>query len=250
MSHPRSSSMQRGEAGRSPSRAGRVRNVGWAFVVVAMVACSSRSGVAQSSDPRDPFYNAAVDGTHQDGTLGTTAGFWQQLRDASASRALTQITGPGDGNIWTTINGVQYIQMSTIIDATSAAFFAGKNPGERITAPIPAGQPGDVFDIDGIWLTPGNDLMWGKPGCVLSAAYMDDLRRIGSVIGQAEEIAVPWLLVHGNADTLVTAQDSRDALAQARGPKKLVELDGCDHVWEPGFTPQMVATVLAWCVKT
>ena len=158
MSHPRSSSMQRGEAGRSPSRAGRVRNVGWAFVVVAMVACSSRSGVAQSSDPRDPFYNAAVDGTHQDGTLGTTAGFWQQLRDASASRALTQITGPGDGNIWTTINGVQYIQMSTIIDATSAAFFAGKNPGELITAPIPAGQPGDVFDIDGIWLTPGNDL--------------------------------------------------------------------------------------------
>ena len=98
-------------------------------------------------------------------------------------------------------------------------------------------------------LTPGNDLMWGKPGCVLSAAYMDDLRRIGSVIRQAEEIAVPWLLVHGNADTLVTAQDSRDALAQARGPKKLVELDGCDHVWEPGFTPRMVETVVAWCAK-
>ena len=146
-----------------------------AFVVVVS---ASRSGVAQSSDPRDPLYNAAVDGTHEDGTLGTTSGFWQQLRDSSASRALTQIVGPGDGNIWTTIAGVQYVQMSTIIDATSAAFFAGRNPGELITAPIPSGQPGDVFDIDGIWLTPGNDLTnyllarrseWG-PGTGTTAA--------------------------------------------------------------------------------
>ena len=146
-----------------------------AFVVVVS---ASRSGDAQSSDPRDPLYNAAVDGTHEDGTLGTTSGFWQQLRDSSASRALTQIVGPGDGNIWTTIAGVQYVQMSTIIDATSAAFFAGRNPGELITAPIPSGQPGDVFDIDGIWLTPGNDLTnyllarrneWG-PGTGTTAA--------------------------------------------------------------------------------
>jgi pimeloyl-ACP methyl ester carboxylesterase len=99
-------------------------------------------------------------------------------------------------------------------------------------------------------LTPGRDLMWGKPGCVLSPAYMDDLRRIGSVVGQAAEIAVPWLLVHGNADTLVPLQDSRDALARARALTELVELDGCDHVSEPGFIPRMVATVVAWCVKT
>ena len=99
-------------------------------------------------------------------------------------------------------------------------------------------------------LTPGRDLMWGKPGCVLSPAYMDDLCRIGSVVGQAAEIAVPWLLVHGNADTLVPLQDSRDALALARGPTELVELDGCDHIWEPGFIPRMVATVVAWCAKT
>ena len=99
-------------------------------------------------------------------------------------------------------------------------------------------------------LTPGRDLMWGKPGCVLSPAYMDDLCRLGSVVGQAAKIAVPWLLVHGNADTLVPLQDSRDALALARGPTELVELDGCDHIWEPGFIPRMVATVVAWCAKT
>jgi len=39
-------------------------------------------------------------------------------------------------------------------------------------------------------------------------------------------------------------------LALARGPTELVELDGCDHIWEPGFIPRMVATVVAWCAKT
>ena len=39
-------------------------------------------------------------------------------------------------------------------------------------------------------LTPERALIWGKPGCVLSPAYMDDLRRIGSVVDRAEDIAV------------------------------------------------------------
>ncbi len=150
--------MHGGRNGRSPLWAGPVATVGWGLVVVALVVCSARIGGAQFTDPRDRLYDAAVDGTHQDGTLGTSSGFWQQLREASASRTLTQITGPGDGNIWTTIEGVPYVQMSTLVDATSAAFFVGKNPGDVITAPIPSGPPGDVFDIDGIWLTAGNDL--------------------------------------------------------------------------------------------
>lgn len=97
-------------------------------------------------------------------------------------------------------------------------------------------------------LTPGRDLMWGKPGCVLSAAYMADLRAIGTVVDCADKISVPWLLVHGVADAVVPISHSRDIVARAREPKQLVEIPGCDHIWEPGFTPQMVETVVRWCV--
>jgi fermentation-respiration switch protein FrsA (DUF1100 family) len=96
-------------------------------------------------------------------------------------------------------------------------------------------------------LTPGTGLMFGKPGCVLSPAYIDDLTKIGSVIRQADDVTVPWLFVHGTRDALVPIQDTHDAYARARAPKRLVVLDEGDHVFEPGLTPRMVEAVAHWC---
>lgn len=98
-------------------------------------------------------------------------------------------------------------------------------------------------------LTPGADLMWGKPGCLLSQAYMDDLRQIDTVVDEAARVAVPWLFVHGTADDLVPIRDTHDAYARARAPRDLVELDGADHVFEAGFTPAMVDAVVSWCTE-
>ena len=96
-------------------------------------------------------------------------------------------------------------------------------------------------------LVPGAGLMFDKPGCVLSQAYLDDLRAIGSVIDQAAEIDVPWLFVHGARDALVPIGDSYDAYARARGPKEIVVLDEADHVFEPGLTVRMADAVTHWC---
>ena len=97
-------------------------------------------------------------------------------------------------------------------------------------------------------LAPG-DLMLGNPGCFLSQRYLDDLRAIGSVLQHAAEISVPWLFVHGDRDTVVPIQDTYDAYARAPRRKKLVTLEGADHVFEPGLTARMVATVTEWCLK-
>jgi pimeloyl-ACP methyl ester carboxylesterase len=96
-------------------------------------------------------------------------------------------------------------------------------------------------------LTPGVGLMFGKPGCLLSQAYLDDMRGIGSVVRHAEEITIPWLFVHGARDTLVPIQDTYDAHGLARAPKQLLVLDEADHWFEPGLTPRMVEAVVHWC---
>lgn len=96
-------------------------------------------------------------------------------------------------------------------------------------------------------LTPGEGLMFDKPGLVLPAAYMADLRAIDSVIGEVDRIHVPWLLLHGTADDIVPIQDSRDAVARATGDTTFVELPGADHLFAPDAIPQVVKTVGEWC---
>ena len=97
-------------------------------------------------------------------------------------------------------------------------------------------------------LTPGEGLMFDKPGLILPEAYMADLRSIDSVLSDAAKISVPWLLIHGTADDVVPHQDSRDAYAAATtATKKLVELPGIDHTFDPDAVPQVVEAVADWC---
>ena len=98
-------------------------------------------------------------------------------------------------------------------------------------------------------LTPGEGLMFDKPGLVLPAAYMADLRSIDSVIDEVDAIKVPWLLVHGTADNVVPIQDSRDAVERAKGDTTFVELPGADHLFAPDAIPQVVKTVGEWCLE-
>jgi pimeloyl-ACP methyl ester carboxylesterase len=93
---------------------------------------------------------------------------------------------------------------------------------------------------------PDASLMWDKPECPLSRRYMDDMRTVGSVAERGADIAVPWLLVHGTADTVVPVADSRDILALAREDARLVELNGVDHVFTDEGTPRMVEVVVGW----
>ena len=95
-------------------------------------------------------------------------------------------------------------------------------------------------------LTPDRDLMWDKPECPLSQAFMDDCAQVGSVLHRAAEIWVPWLLVHGTADTVVPLGESK-AIAHAAGPEaKLVELPGADHLFSGDDEARMAAAVVEW----
>ena len=94
--------------------------------------------------------------------------------------------------------------------------------------------------------TPDTGCMWGEPDCPLSSAFKNDLKGIRSTAPQAAQIAVPWLLVHGTADDVVLIDDSQEAYSLASEPKKLVEIEGANHVFSEGGQKPMIEAVIGW----
>lgn len=95
-------------------------------------------------------------------------------------------------------------------------------------------------------LTPGQELMWDKPECVLSAAWWNDMATIKSVLPLAARVSVPWMLVHGLADDVVSVQDSIDIFAAANQPKTLITIPDADHLFSGEPSEAMAAAIVAW----
>ena len=96
---------------------------------------------------------------------------------------------------------------------------------------------------------PDKGFMWEDEDCPLSAAYMNDLRGIDTVVERGAQIKVPWLLVHGTEDDVVLIQDSKDILAKAGGNAEFVELPGANHVFADEHCQPMVTAVTDWVKK-
>ncbi len=95
-------------------------------------------------------------------------------------------------------------------------------------------------------LIPGVDVMWEKPECPLSAAYLDDLKNIGSTLEAAAKVVQPWLLVHGSADDVVPVTDGRDAFAAATSEKEWLEIPEAEHSFDEESYPRIVGAVDSW----
>lgn len=89
------------------------------------------------------------------------------------------------------------------------------------------------------------DFMWDKPDCPLSQAFLDDMAQVGSVEPLAPDVTVPWLLVHGDADTVVPPAESASIAARASGRAEVVALPGVDHVFT-GAEAALAQIVVEW----
>lgn len=95
--------------------------------------------------------------------------------------------------------------------------------------------------------TPDEGCMWDEKSCPLTQAFMDDLcRTIASVVEQAAEVRVPWLLVHGSADDVVLPQDSVDVKKVLGDRVTHVVIDGADHSFNEPYRDLQVKAVLDW----
>jgi alpha/beta superfamily hydrolase len=97
-------------------------------------------------------------------------------------------------------------------------------------------------------LQPGRDMMFDKPHCPLTQAFLDDAARIGSLLDRVPRVSVPWLVVHGTADEIVPLQDSLDLREAAGDGLELIQLPGVDHRFT-GKTAEMTAAVVPWLVR-
>ena len=97
-------------------------------------------------------------------------------------------------------------------------------------------------------LRPG-DLMWDKPDCQLSQAFLDDMVRVESVLPLAPRVRVPWLLVHGTVDAVVPFEESEAIAAAAGGPVELARLEGADHVFDGPAAEEMAREVVQWLAR-
>ncbi|MHC4822892.1 MAG: alpha/beta hydrolase [Planctomycetota bacterium] len=95
-------------------------------------------------------------------------------------------------------------------------------------------------------LVAGSDLMWDKPECPLSQVFLDDMERISTVQGLAQEVQLPWLLIHGTSDTVVPIEESRSLAALVGEDSTLVEMDGVDHVFSGDAAEEMAHHVVQW----
>lgn len=93
---------------------------------------------------------------------------------------------------------------------------------------------------------PGEGCMWDEPEHPLSQAFVDDMKALGDILGDAAKVAQPWLLVHGAEDDLVPLQDSRDAHAAAVCRKRLVEIPAAGHSFDETTYPRVTGEVDAW----
>ncbi|HKJ90130.1 MAG TPA: alpha/beta fold hydrolase [Oceanipulchritudo sp.] len=97
-------------------------------------------------------------------------------------------------------------------------------------------------------LVPDEDVMWEEVAFPLSQAFMTDLcETVRSVAPQAEQITIPWLLVHGTGDDVVLPRDSKGIKEQLGKRVDLVLIEGANHVFsEPEHLKAATTAVVGW----
>jgi hypothetical protein len=91
---------------------------------------------------------------------------------------------------------------------------------------------------------PGASLMWEKPECPLSQVFIDDMTAVNSVLELGSQIQIPWLLVHGTADTVVPIEESI-AIAQLAPRAQLEAIEEADHIFSDS-AKDMARIVCSW----
>lgn len=97
---------------------------------------------------------------------------------------------------------------------------------------------------------PDHGLMWEEEDCPLSQAFMTDLcETVGSVHENATRVSIPWLLIHGKEDDVVSTKDSESISALAKDNVSFVSVDGADHSFNGDARAKAMTTLVDWAKR-
>ena len=100
-------------------------------------------------------------------------------------------------------------------------------------------------------VTPDEGVMWEDEDCPLSRIFMTDLTEtIGNVSPAAEQVAIPWLLIHGTADDVVLPADTQHIQILKQTFADYVFVEDADHGFnEPAHKTAATSAVTDWLIK-
>lgn len=95
-------------------------------------------------------------------------------------------------------------------------------------------------------VTPGEGFMWGDSRCPLSQEFVNDMKQIKSVLPRAAGIDIPWLLIHGTRDEVVSLNHSHSLILNFESSREFVEIDGADHLFSGEAISLVTDSVVDW----
>ncbi len=98
-------------------------------------------------------------------------------------------------------------------------------------------------------LTPGKDNMWDEESCPLSREFVDDITQIESVLPLVSRVELPWLLVHGTRDKVISSKESQSLVTNFEETRELVEIEGADHLFSGDALELATESVIDWLGK-
>lgn len=133
------------------------------------------------------------------------------------------------------------------LGATVGSLYAASNSNLKMLVSI-AGivETDKFFEREFGKLSPGGSYMWDDLEYPLSRSFALSMKEVASIANCSSAIRIPWLLVHGTSDSLVPLKDSQIISNELPGTRKLIEINGADHVFSEESMGQLTEVVLDW----
>ena len=104
----------------------------------------------------------------------------------------------------------------------------------------------NFFETEFAMLIPGKDNMWNDEACPLSQEFVDDITQINSIVPRVSGVEIPWLLIHGTCDDVISSKESQSLVTNFEKTRELIEIEGADHLFSGDSLHLATESVIDW----